>query len=106
VTTNENVEILDPTATGRWLIHSRDSVHVLDLDAWTYERRPGATSQRFAHDNTVVALTRVEVWPRVGGRMLVWFDDPDAPDLLEHFRLCSRIRAICSESSNAERPST
>jgi hypothetical protein len=85
---------LEPGATGRWLIHSHHSTHVLDLDARTYERRPGPKGQSFAYDNTAVALTRVEVWPRVGGRMLVWFDDPHVPDLVEHFRVCSRIRQI------------
>lgn len=93
--TTGDVEHLDPDATGRWLIVTRSgTVHILDLDARTYQRRPGPTSQRFAHDNTIVALTRVQVWPHVGGRMLIWFDDPHDPDLLEHFRACSRIDRI------------
>ncbi len=90
----QEVERLDPTSRGRWLIHSRRSVHVLDLDAGTYERRPGPNSQPFAHDNHSCRLTRVEIWPRVGGQMFVWFDDPGFPELLEHWRLCSRIQRI------------
>jgi hypothetical protein len=45
------VTSLDPSWTGRWLITSRGSTHVLDLDAYTYERRPGPTSQPFLFDN-------------------------------------------------------
>lgn len=42
------VTALDPGWTGRWLIASRGSTHVLHLDAYTYERRPGPTSQPFS----------------------------------------------------------
>lgn len=92
-------ESLDPTSTGRWRIRAQGTTHVLDLDAGTYERRPRPTSRRFEHDDTVVTLTRVEVWPHVGGRMMVWFDDPCAPELLEHWRVCSRIQSITSDDS-------
>jgi hypothetical protein len=89
-----SVQRLDPGSRGRWLVHTRGSVHVLDLDAGTYQRRPGPASQRFAHDNTTLTLTHLDTWPEVGGRMLLWFDDPDHPDLLEHWRLTSTIRRI------------
>jgi hypothetical protein len=88
--------MLETASTGRWLVFSRGTVHVLDLDAGTYERRPGPTSQTFAYDNQPLPLTRIEVWPEVGGRMIVWFDDPVHPPALEHYRVCSRIRSITS----------
>ncbi len=91
------VSSLAPGTAGRWLVRSHNTTHMLDLDAHTYERRPGPASQRFLHDGVPVRLTRVEVWPTVGGRMLIWFDDPDTPDLLEHWRLCSTIRGIAAD---------
>lgn len=92
---------LGPGSTGRWLVRSRGTVHVLDLDAGTYERRPGPTSQTFAYDNQPVPLTRIEIWPEVGGRMFVWFDDPGLPEALEHYRVCSRIRSITRDTPDA-----
>lgn len=86
--------MLGPASTGRWLVLSRGTVHVLHLDAGTYERRPGPTGQAFAYDNQPLPLTRIEVWPQVDGRMIVWFDDPDSPHAFEHYRVCSRIRSI------------
>lgn len=41
-----------------------------------------------------VPLTRVEVWPTPVGRMLIWFDDPEIPTLVEHWRLSSIILSI------------
>jgi hypothetical protein len=96
------VESLGPSSHGRWLIHSRGTVHLLDLDARTYRRQPGPTSQSFPYDNQDLELSRVEVWPQVGGRMLLFFDDPEHPDLIEHYRVCSRIQSITS-SPTAEK---
>lgn len=92
-----DVQRLDPGSGGRWFVHTRGSVHVLGLAAGTYERRPGPTSARFAHDNTTLVLARVETWPEAGGRMLVWVNDPDLPELLEHWRLSSRISRIARD---------
>ena len=85
---------LGPSDTGRWLIRSRGhTVHVLDLDQHTYERRPGPGSQSFKHDNTEVRLARIEIWPQLNRRMLIWFDDPN-DHRTEHYRMCSRISSI------------
>jgi len=96
------VSQLHAGSTGRWLVHSRGSVHVLDLDARTYERRPGPTSQHFTFDNSVVSLTRVALWPEVGGKMAIFFDDPD-DHLLEHWRVSSRIEAIIADTPTSSR---
>ena len=85
---------LGPTDIGRWLIITRTSQHVLDLDARRYERRPGPGGRAMRLDHQPLALTRVQVWPRVGSQMLVWVDDPDVPDLVEHYRLCATIARI------------
>jgi hypothetical protein len=99
-----SVQQLAPDSRGRWLIHTRGSIHVLDLDAGTYERRPGPTSRRFAHDNTTLVLTRVEIWPQVGARVLVWVDDPDLPELLEFWRLTSTINRIARDGDDDPPP--
>jgi hypothetical protein len=102
----EEIDGLDPSSTGRWLIVAGSgSCHVLDLDDRTYERRPGPTSQPFPHDLTPVPFTRIQVWPRLGGRMLVWFDDPAIPGLVEHFRVSSRISRIVRDSPKDSAPS-
>ena len=95
------VTSLGPASTGRWLVRSHNTTHWLDLDARLYERRPGPASRRFCHDARPVRFTRVEVWPSVGGRMLVWFDDPENPDLMEHWRICSSIRSITADATAA-----
>jgi hypothetical protein len=88
------VQELGPADTGRWLITTGTSEHVLDLDARLYERRPGPGGHSMPLDHQPLALTRVQFWPRVGSQMLVWVDDPDVPDLVEHFRLCATIARI------------
>ena len=74
---------------------------MLDLDARTYKRRLGPTSQAFDYDNQPAPLTRIEVWPKVGRQMLIWFDDPVHPELIEHYRVCSRIRSITHGAAGA-----
>ncbi|CAM4008491.1 hypothetical protein JAAN108728_06900 [Janibacter anophelis] len=92
----------DPDATtcltaatgGRWTVHTRNATHTWDLDAMTYTRHPGPKSSSFPHDNTTVAITRVDEWPEIGKRSVVWFDDPDTPDTVEQWRASSTIATI------------
>ncbi|WP_460966693.1 hypothetical protein [Pedococcus soli] len=84
---------LGPGMGGRWLVRTKLSEHLWDLDQMTYTRRAGPQSVVMAYDNVEVAITAVDLWPRVGGRSLVWFDDPQDPTQ-EQWRLCSAIRSI------------
>jgi hypothetical protein len=81
---------------GRWLVTTRGSTHVWDLDTMTCTRRPGPTSGSgaFAYDDVSVRISRVERWPRVGATFLFWFDDPGAPQVHEHWRQSSTIQSI------------
>lgn len=81
---------------GRWLVTTRGSTHVWDLDTMTCTRRPGPTtgSGAFAYDDVPVRISRVERWPRVGATFLFWFDDPRAPQVHEHWRQSSSIASI------------
>ena len=82
--------------TGRWLVTTaRGTRHVWDLDAMTYQRLPAAAASfRLPLDGPVVPITRVDEWPQVGSRFLLWFDEPSMPDRLEHWRISNRIVSI------------
>lgn len=90
----ETVDALGPDSTGTWVIITRHTRHILDLVARTYRREPGSGATPMLHDNRTVALTRVTVWARVNGIQVVWFDDPDVPELFEHWRQSSPITEI------------
>ena len=79
---------------GRWLVRSRKSGHVWDLDAGTYMRMPSSASQSFQSDGVPRRITMVEWWPRLGQRSFVWFDNPDDPAGREHYRVSSPIESI------------
>lgn len=87
---------LDHSMGGAWLVQTRGSTHVWDLDAMTYTRRPGpdsgSGSMRF--DENAMPITRVEAWPQVGKSFVVWYDDPEDPDHMEHYRISSTVQSI------------
>ncbi|AUN38690.1 hypothetical protein [Tsukamurella tyrosinosolvens] len=60
---------LTTSMTGRWAIRTEDSIHILDLDAATHERRPlprQDSSDGFDDHPTHYLLSEVIEWPRVG----------------------------------------
>ena len=44
MTASETVTELTGTEGGVWQVHTRDSTHILDLDAWSVERHPGPST--------------------------------------------------------------
>lgn len=78
---------------GRWLVRTRYTNHIWDLDAGMYTRVTGPESSLMDLDDTPVRFTKVALWPEVGGRSFVYFDDP-VESWLEHWRASSRIRSI------------
>lgn len=54
---------LDSRDAGKWLVHTRDSIHAFDLDAQTVERRPGPGVRRSRIDQPIplLELRRVHV---------------------------------------------
>ena len=89
---------LRPGMRGRWEVRTRRARHLWDLEAMTYTRLPGDGSMPMAYDGTAMRITHVERWPAVGGQAVVFFDEPTDPTL-EHWRACSRIRAIVAVGS-------
>lgn len=102
LTASARVTELGPASTGRWLVRSHGSEHLFDLDAGTYSRRPGPGRGRFRHDGHVVRLTRVERWPRVGESFLIWVDDHEYPNALEHWHQSSPIVSITAMPDDTE----
>ena len=88
------VQELTLRSTGRWLVATRGSVHVFDLDASTWCRIPRYGRGAFPYDGKTVVLSRVEVWPRVGCMFLIRFDDIDFPTLVERWHRSSIVTAI------------
>jgi hypothetical protein len=66
----------------------------------TYTRLPGEDSTSMPYDEEEMALTRVDAWPAVGHRTLIFFDDPEDPTM-EHWRICSGIRSITRVPSSS-----
>lgn len=89
----QSVEALDAGLGGRWLVTTRRSQHIWDLDAMTYQRLPGAGGNRFEHDGGVHAITSVQSYPAVGSCSYVFFEDPDRP-WMEQWRISSTIASI------------
>jgi len=78
---------LTPTTRGTWLVTTDTSCHVWDLDNMTYQRLPGSRAPLLRFDQQMLAITRVECWPKVGQQSLIYYDDPNAPWLVEQWRL-------------------
>ncbi|MFS3128098.1 hypothetical protein ACLM5J_06810 [Nocardioides sp. Bht2] len=87
---------LKPGMRGVWLVETQGSSHIWDLDNMTYTRRPGPSSHAggMRFDGNAMPITRVEAWPKVGESFFVWFDDPDEPQLVEHYRISSTVSGI------------
>lgn len=95
-TTGEQADELTPQSTGRWLVTTKGTVHIWDLDQMTYVRMPSTASKSgsMGHDQRPVPLTRVIWWPKVGKRPYFWCDDPDYPMFWEHWRISSEVQKI------------
>jgi hypothetical protein len=88
------MEKLGPETKGRWLVTTQRSQHIWDLDAFTYTRLPGDTSQDFSEDGQEMKITRVERYPEVGEVSIVFYDDPEFPAHFEQWRQSSTIVSI------------
>ena len=71
----ETVSELTADTGGRWLVTTQGSQHVWDLDAWTYERRPGRGRGQFQGDGSAQPIWSVGRFPRVGESFYVELDD-------------------------------
>jgi hypothetical protein len=89
----EHDDAIAPGASGIWRVVTRSSEHFFDLDRGLYLRRP-AGGAAFAHDGRWCRVTRLDTPPVVGGKFFMWFDDPDTPELLEHWRQSSTIGSV------------
>ncbi|TQL60076.1 hypothetical protein FB474_1453 [Oryzihumus leptocrescens] len=84
---------LGPGMSGRWVVHTRGSTHVWDMDARTYARHPRTPAAAMPHDGVDHPIRSVGAWPRVGAHSYVVFDDPQH-SALEHWRQSGTILSI------------
>lgn len=91
---SRDVTELRPGMTGRWLVRTRNSQHIWDLDEMSYTRRPCATSSQMAYDGVPGLISRCTALAvRRERESFVWFDDLLDP-LLEQYRIRSSIASI------------
>lgn len=88
-----DVDELTQDSRGAWLVRTRHTSHIFHLDAGLYRREPDTGAQRFDGDHGWLALARIEEYPRVGGRFLIWLE-PAVNPAWEYWRISSSIRAI------------
>lgn len=93
-----DVVTLTSAHTGQWVVTTRNGTrHLFDLDRQRYRRV--SAHRPFDHDGELLELSRIEVWPTLGGSFLIWFDDPGNSDTWEHWRASSTIVSITPASA-------
>lgn len=98
------VSALTATTRGRWLVSTRHTQHVWDLDAMTVRRLPGPESGVFPDDGQPLILNRVDRWPVVGGTFFVWLEPAEGSDLIEFWRQSSPVRSIERLPTESQQP--
>lgn len=89
---------------GCWLVITRTSQHVWNLDQMTYQRLPGPDGQGFVADGMVLTITRIGVYPAVGRSSLLFYDDPEN-EQRERWRVSATVVSITRlEACNADHP--
>lgn len=94
MTTIETVTELTPDMTGIWRVTTRDSVHVWNLDNFTWTRQPGVTAPRFPYDAVPLRIWRVHRYPKVGEQAYAEVDDPTDPENTALWRISSVVLKI------------
>ncbi|BBY99434.1 hypothetical protein [Mycolicibacterium fallax] len=72
--TPETVTELGPGMGGRWLVTTRGSQHIWDLDRMTYTRIPGAGRGQFIGDGQPQRIWNIGAWPKVGQSFYLEWD--------------------------------
>ena len=70
----ETVTELTPGMGGRWLVTTRGSQHVFDLNTMTYNRIPGAGRGQFLGDGQPQRIWNIGAWPKVGASFYLEWD--------------------------------
>ena len=90
----DTITELTTTSTGRWLVTTRGSRHIWDMDAGTYTRMPGKGRSSFTGDGAVLTIYAVRIYPKVGASFYVELDDPNDPYGTVQWRLSSTVVSI------------
>ena len=91
----ENIQTLDASMDGHWLITTQGSTHEWHIDHGhvKYRRNRGDASASFTDDGAYVQLTRIDRLPTVGSTTFIWYDDANNP-WQEQWRRSSTIKTI------------
>ena len=100
----KEVEALHSGLGGCWLVSTRTSRHVWNLDHMTYQRLPGPDGQKFVADGMVLPITHVGFYPAVGRSSLIFYDDPEG-ERRERWRVSATVVSITRlEAEDADQP--
>lgn len=93
----DKVTKLTPEHTGRWLITTMGSTHVIDLDARTIARSPRQEAARLDWDRQTEPYVELLIWPEVGEAFAIAFAktvDPELQGRTVRVRTSSMVRSI------------
>jgi hypothetical protein len=87
---------ITPEMSGNYIITTRNTLHKWNMVDGTiaYSRHPMDDSNPFWSDGEEYRITTVIKWPEVGKSFGFYFDDPETPLQLEHWRVSSTIKSI------------
>lgn len=100
------VEELTSESSGSWLVTTQGSQHIFNFDNFFYKRMPqDSSSGSFHYDNLELKISRIEIYPKVNSKFYIFVDDLDFPNLLEHWRISSKIVSIQKISGETDEQS-
>jgi len=90
------VDKIAPDMSGSYIITTGNTIHKWNMvdGTITYSRHPIDNSNPFWSDGKEFIVTDVIHWPEVGKSFGFYFDDPEFPDAIEHWRVSSTIKSI------------
>jgi hypothetical protein len=90
------IDKITPDMSGSYVITTRNTIHKWNMSdgTITYSRHPLDQSNPFWSDGEEYRITTVIKWPEVGESFGFYFDDPEYPDTVEHWRASSTVKSI------------
>jgi hypothetical protein len=91
----KKVQQLTPASRGRWLVTtSSGRKHVIDLDTFTYRRRPARDAAVLNDDRLTQRILDIQTWPQVGKIFRMVLEDSELPDKLQRDMVSTPVTAI------------
>lgn len=74
---HESPSAMPADATGHWVIRTRNTTQLIDLDETRYMRVPGQGRKAMEYDREWLQILRFGRLPVLGEQMLIYVDPPD-----------------------------